>query len=50
MHARHKRSFGTQRVKHRTAHARHDAHAHHDIRAVGQLDPEMGNGAFQRSH
>ena len=50
VHARHKMTVRAQHLEHRLAHARHDLHVDHDIRAVGQLDADVRNRRAQRPH
>ena len=39
-----------EHVEHRAAHARHDAHVGHDIRAVGDLHADLGDRRAERAH
>ncbi len=39
-----------QHVQHRAAHAGHDAHIDHNIRAVGDFNADLGDGRTQRTH
>ncbi|CUK23122.1 Uncharacterised protein [Achromobacter sp. 2789STDY5608615] len=50
VHARHEVAVGAQHVVDLLAHARHDAHVDRDIRAVGQLDADVGDVRTQRPH
>ena len=43
-------AVGAEKVDHRAAHARHDAHVHGHVRAVGQLDADVGDRRAQRAH
>ena len=50
MHARHERAVGAEHVEHRAPHARHDPHVDDDVRAVGDLDADVRDGAAERPH
>ena len=50
MHARHEAAVGAEHLERRETHARHDAHAGRDIRAVGQLDADVRDRAAERAH
>ncbi len=50
MHARHERAIGAEHVVYRASHARHHAHAHRDVRAVGEFDADVRDRAAERAH
>ena len=50
VHARHELAFGAERVQRAPAHARHDAHAHGDVRRVGQLHADVALVRAERTH
>jgi hypothetical protein len=50
VHAGHELAVGAQHVERAAAHARHRAHAHGHVGAVGQLDADVGDVRAQRPH
>ena len=50
VNARDEFAIAPERLDHRTAHARHDAHAGRDVRAVGQLDADVRDMTADRPH
>ena len=50
VHARDELAVLAERVERALAHARHDPHVGDDVRAVGQLDADVGDWRAERAH
>ena len=50
VHARDELAVGAEHVERALAHAGHDAHAHGDVRGVGELDADVRDRRAERAH